>query len=144
MDEAFTVFFRTFPQIESAKIGPRSGSELSADFSSSTPASHLAHVDLGPLLWRDEAGFEWVQKASGRWYSVDNPAVHFDAPGCLAFSSWGVFRPSCNDRSQGRVQAELGSLFMRHSTWLWKNFLHFLLASYLAVTRPVLPVNTGT
>ena len=87
-----------------------------------------------------------------RWHRVDNPAVRWDPPGCLAFSSWGVFRPSlCNDRCQGRVQAELGSLFMRQSTWLWKNVLHFLLAvfpfgnmahyfllaSYLAVTRPV-------
>ena len=65
VDEALLGFFELFPKIKSAKIGPRSGSELSADFSSSTPASHLAHVYLGPLLWRDEAGFEWVQKASG-------------------------------------------------------------------------------
>ena len=41
----------------------------------------LAHVDLGPSLWRDEAVFEWVQMASGQWYRVDNPAVHWDGPG---------------------------------------------------------------
>ena len=41
VDEAFTVVFRTFPQIKkSAGLGPHSGSELGADFNPWTPAAY--------------------------------------------------------------------------------------------------------
>ena len=50
------------------------GSELGVDFNPWTPAAHLAHVVLGPGMWRDEAGAEWFQMASGRWYLLTNPA----------------------------------------------------------------------
>ena len=69
----FTVFSHFSPNLKNAPFESALGV--------GTEASHLAHVDLGPFLWRDEAGFEWVQMASGRWYRVDNPAVHWDAPG---------------------------------------------------------------
>ena len=57
------------------------GSELGADFNPWTPAAHLAHVVLGPGMWRDEAGAEWVQMASGRWCLLTNQAVHWVEPG---------------------------------------------------------------
>ena len=80
MNEAFAVGVRTFPQklTKGAPLGPHSGSELSADFTPFTPPACLADVVLGPGKWRDETGFEWVQMASGRWYRVDNSAVHWD------------------------------------------------------------------
>ena len=58
--------FRTFSRPgKSAKLGPHSGSEMSADFTPSTPA---AYVDSdGPLTWVDDAGNTWWQSASGRW-----------------------------------------------------------------------------
>ena len=57
--------FRTSTHTKkSARLGPHSGSELSADFTSSTPPTHVAHVDPG--MWRDEAGFVWVQMCSSR------------------------------------------------------------------------------
>ena len=61
-------FFRTFPQKEkSAKIGPHSGSGLSADFSSSTPVAQLASPFLRDGFWEDDAGGTWMQLPSGRW-----------------------------------------------------------------------------
>ena len=46
-DEAFTGFFRTFPQIlKSAPLGPHSGSELCADFNPWTPAAHADSMAL--------------------------------------------------------------------------------------------------
>ena len=49
VDEAF---FRTFPQSQkSARLGPHSGSEMSADFTSSTPAAHVDHWVEGDDVW---------------------------------------------------------------------------------------------
>ena len=73
-DEALQGVFRTFPEKKSANISSAQGSELRADFAPWTLAAHLAHVDLGPGMCRDEAGFVW-------WYRLDNPAVHWDEPG---------------------------------------------------------------
>ena len=45
-------FFRTFPKFKkSAKVGPHSGSELSVDFVSSTPAAHVGHWVDGDDDW---------------------------------------------------------------------------------------------
>ena len=63
------------------KISRTQGSELGADFTPRMPAANLVHVDLGLGMWRDEAGAVWVQMASGQWYLLDNPAVHWDEPG---------------------------------------------------------------
>ena len=110
------VFSHFSPNLKKCAVGSALG-ELSADFRTSTSGS----CGPGPFLWRDEAGFQWVQMASGRWCRVDNPAVHWDAPGwwgcCCGLQFLGSFCPSlCNDRCRSRVQAELGSLFMRQST----------------------------
>ena len=43
-------FFAHPQNQKSARLGPHSGSELSADFSSSTLASQLAHADPWPLV----------------------------------------------------------------------------------------------
>ena len=50
-DGDFTGVFRTFPRLKkSAKLGPNSGSELSADFTPSTPAAYVDSV--GPVgVW---------------------------------------------------------------------------------------------
>ena len=66
-DEGIQGGFRTFSRPgKSARLGPHSGSELSADFTPSTPA---AYVDsTGPPMWVDDAGLTWWQSASGRWY----------------------------------------------------------------------------
>ena len=46
------VFFALFPNFKvSAKLGPHSGSELSADFTSSTPAAHVDHWVNGDHVW---------------------------------------------------------------------------------------------
>ena len=68
------------PSEKSAKLGPHSGSELSADFTPSTPA---AHVDSDrPPMWDDEAGNTWWQSPSGRWYLLGSDrTVWWDAPG---------------------------------------------------------------
>ena len=47
MDEAFTGFFRTFPQNKkSAGLGPHSGSELGADFNPWTLAAYVGSMVL--------------------------------------------------------------------------------------------------
>ena len=58
--------FKLFPKMKrSAPCGPHSGSELSADFSSSMRLSHLAHVDPWPYVWNDEAGLSGSSRAWG-------------------------------------------------------------------------------
>ena len=72
--------FGTFSRPEkSATLGPHSGSELSADFTPSTPAAYV--VSDGPPTWIDGAGFTWWQSASGRWYLDRDPSIWWDAPG---------------------------------------------------------------
>ena len=79
-DDGFHWDFRTFFRPgKSAGVGPHSGSELSADFTPSTPA---AYVDsTGPSMWVDDAGLTWWQSASGRWYLDRDPSIWWDAPG---------------------------------------------------------------
>ena len=72
--------FRTFSRPEkSAELGPHSGSELSADFTPSTPAAYV--VSDVPPTWIDGAGLTWWQSASGRWYLDRDPSIWWDAPG---------------------------------------------------------------
>ena len=54
MDEAFTGFFRTFPRVKSAGLGPHSGSELGADFDPWTPAAYAGSM----VFEEDELGME--------------------------------------------------------------------------------------
>ena len=62
VDESFQGIFSYFSSWEkSAKMGPYSGSELGADFSSSTPASHESG------FFTDAAGGVWIQFPDGRW-----------------------------------------------------------------------------
>ena len=65
---------------------------------------------LGESRWLPAGGTGWtIQRCAGTFQGAEVAGV--------AFSSWGVFSPSlCNDRCQGRVQAERESLFMRQST----------------------------
>ena len=60
-DTANQGVFRSFHRREkSARMGPHSGSELGADFSSSTPASHVSG------FFTDAAGRVWMQFPDGR------------------------------------------------------------------------------
>ena len=73
-DEGIQGGFRTFSRPEkSAGLGPHSRSELSADFTSSTPAAYV--VFDGPPTWVDGAGLTWWQSASGRWYLDRDPSI---------------------------------------------------------------------
>ena len=47
------------------------------------PAPHLADIVLQPNMWRDEAGYVWIQLADNpsRWYLLQNSAVHCDEHG---------------------------------------------------------------
>ena len=58
--------FALFPNRKSAKLGPHSGSELSADFSSSTPVAQLASPFFQEGFWEDDAGGMWMRLPSGR------------------------------------------------------------------------------
>ena len=63
--------FRTFPRRKkSAKIGPHSGSELSADFISSTPSAYeKGHFsEDGNFFFEEEDQKTWMRLPSGRWY----------------------------------------------------------------------------
>ena len=78
----FRGFFSTFlRRKKGAKIGPHSGSELSADFISSTPsACEKGHFS------EDENFFEedqktWMRLPSGRWYLLrSEPEEYRDDP----------------------------------------------------------------
>ena len=104
VDEAFTGFFRTFPQIQkSAKLGPPSGSELPAESSPSTwracvvpmvpeedesepETESESEVEEDSEIWVDEAGRQWMRTAAfpGRWYLLGTSfdgAIWWDEPG---------------------------------------------------------------
>ena len=78
---SFYSVFRTFPNPkESAKLGPHSGSELSADFTPSTPAAY--EDSDGPPMWYGEDGNAWWESSAGRWYLLSSGrTVWWDAPG---------------------------------------------------------------
>ena len=96
-DEAFTrVFFRTFPQNKkSAKLGPLSGSELSADFSSSTPVAQLASPFLqeGRCWWHVDA----VCPVVGGTFCGSETEVYKDDP--RGDMRLGCFLPSSSRRA---------------------------------------------
>ena len=77
----FKGFFRTLPCWKKVQSwAPHSGSELSADFTPSTPAAHV-DADGTPMV-DEEAGNTWWQSCSGRWYLFgSNRTVWWDAPG---------------------------------------------------------------
>ena len=81
--EAFQTVFSTFPRRKkSAPLGPHSGSELSADFSSSSPPAQLASPFLREGFFEDESGGMWMRLPSGRWYLLcSDPEVFWDGPG---------------------------------------------------------------
>ena len=81
--EAFQMIFSTFPRRKkSAPFGPHSGSELSADFSSSSPPAQLASPFLREGFFEDESGGMWMRLLSGRWYLLcSDPEVFWDGPG---------------------------------------------------------------
>ena len=61
-DEQFEGSLRTFPRrTNGARVSPHSGSELGADFTSSTPSAQLE----GSFI--DEDGGVWMKLPSGRW-----------------------------------------------------------------------------
>ena len=107
-------FSHFFPHEKSARLGPYSGSELSADFSPSTPAAHgdfwvdeapaahLADIVLESNMWRDEAGFVWIRMSANpsRWHLLQKSAVHWDDPGMrlLLPGCWEV--PSCSEANR--------------------------------------------
>ena len=63
-------FFRTFPQNErSAKLSPQSGSELSADFTSSTPVAHVDSLAVVELLAK-------FKQLSGQVGEMDRRSEH--------------------------------------------------------------------
>ena len=67
LDEPGEGFLRTFPQSQkSAKLGSHLGSELSADFSSSTPVAQLASPFFQEGFWEDHAGGMSMRLPSGR------------------------------------------------------------------------------
>ena len=71
--------FALLPKIKKgARLGPHSGSELSADFTPSTPPAYLADIVLELGMWRDEMGFVWVQglptfPGGTGWTTQDEP-----------------------------------------------------------------------
>ena len=66
-------FAALFPDGKSAKIGPHSGSELSADFAPSTPAACFSEDGF----FYHEDGLVWLKMESGR---CSEPAVCRDDP----------------------------------------------------------------
>ena len=75
--EAFQGFFLHFsPAEKSAQVAPHPGSQLGADFASSTPPAH------SDQFWEEEAGGRWMRLPSGRWYLLSSEAaVYWDDPG---------------------------------------------------------------
>ena len=61
--------FRTFPERKSAKIGPHSGSELSADFTPSTPAAREDSLAVAELLAK-------LKQLSGQVGEMDRRSEH--------------------------------------------------------------------
>ena len=84
-DELGEGVFRTFPrQKKSAKVGPHSGSALSADFTPSTPTAYFS--EDGFFFHEDDTKV-WLKMETGRWKLLcSEPAVYRDGSlgfGCL-------------------------------------------------------------
>ena len=118
------VFFRTFPTCKkSAPLGSALGVGTECGLYFIHACVSTGSCGLGAFLWRDEAGFEWVSDGfqpveQGGTVQRCTATLQGDEVAGMAFSFLGsFFCPSlCNDRCQGRVQAERASLFMRQST----------------------------
>ena len=74
-------FFALFPNGKSAKIGPHSGSELSADFTPSTPAAYFSE---DRFFYHEDDTKVWLKMESGRWKLLcSEPVVYRDDPRVL-------------------------------------------------------------
>ena len=72
------------PAGKSAKLGPHSESELSADF---TPSTLAAYVDSdGTPMWDDEDGNTWWQSSSSAYEEADKKTR-------MLFALWLVVPP---------------------------------------------------
>ena len=80
-DEGIQGCFSHFFLLEkSAKLGPHSGSEVSADFTPSTPSA--CEVCEAVPMWDDEDGNTWWWSSSSRFYLLGSDrTVWWDAPG---------------------------------------------------------------
>ena len=100
-------FFALFPEGKSAGQGPHSGSELSADFTSWTPAAYGAPMVAEPLTVAEleDLGM-WVDEF-GRWWSRSEVFPGRGVmPGLVGRAGLGLFCPSgCNDG--GRVEVDV-------------------------------------
>ena len=70
LDEPGEGIFRTFQNKKSATLGPHSGSELSADFTSSTPTAHVDSWVDGDDVWiriDSVQGPYWSKLLSDHW-----------------------------------------------------------------------------
>ena len=112
--DVFYMVFSYFSRPKNARLGPYSGSELSADFAPSTPAARVdvGSDDSGPTMWCDEDG---NLLCSGRAVVGRSRVTGWPV---VAFSSWGVFCPLCNDRCWGGVQLSSSPSPCVRSRWL--------------------------
>ena len=70
VDEPFHGVFRTFQRRKkSVRLGPRSGSELSADFISSTPSAYEeSHCSEDSNFYHEDDKKTWMRLPSCWWY----------------------------------------------------------------------------
>ena len=73
------------PAEKSAKMGPHSGSELSAEFISSTPSAYeKGHFSEDGNFFFEEDQKTWMRLPSGRWYLLrSEPEEYRDDPRVL-------------------------------------------------------------
>ena len=84
VDVPFYGFFPHFsPAEKSAKLGPHSLSELSADFISSTPsACEVHHFSEDGNFYHENDQKPWIRLPSGLWYLLcSEPEEYRDDPG---------------------------------------------------------------
>ena len=71
-------FFRTFPDGKSAKTGPHPRSDLSADFTPSTPAACFSEDGF---FYHEDDTKVWLEVETGRWKLLcSEPPVYRDDP----------------------------------------------------------------
>ena len=121
----FRMVFRTYPPCgKKCVVGPHSGSELSADFTPSTPAAYEDSDE--PPMWYDEDGNAWVVfwpvVPAEQWSYCVVGTLQGDEVTRLVFLFFGIFCPSlCNDRCPGLVKTERSHHASVHGG-CWKNF----------------------
>ena len=85
-------FFVLFPRPKkSAKLCPHSGSELSVDFTPSTPAAY--EVSDGVPMWDDEDGNTWAGSTCSAVIILCGGMLQSDDMAWLCFQSLGLFLP---------------------------------------------------